>query len=244
MNFLDIIKKFNMNNISNYYEITNKNKTLQIMSSYVHESFVILTLEYYEVIIVNINDLEELILAFLNNNITKIYNYKKYYAVTTYKEFNFCLSSQYTDDCYISFNINMKNLFFNDPMLVEKNNGFFKLLNTDIYIFTAFRYIFDSKNWNIVSLYKKLDNYLFNKYKYKLQFKNYEDKIILEDNLEQYISSYIGSSQLTDNSTLFKSLIVRINFSKEQFNNIVLRLKNEAAFDILNINQFRKDNHE
>jgi len=131
MNFVNIIKKFNINKVDNYYEITNKNKILQMMPSYVHENFIILTLKYDTIIIVNINDLEELILAFLNDNIAKIHNYKKYYVIT-HEEFNSCLSARYKDDCYISFNINMKNLFFDDPILIEKNDNFFKLLNTDI----------------------------------------------------------------------------------------------------------------
>jgi len=239
MNFVDIIEKFNFNKNDNFYEIINNNKILQIMPSYVHENFIILTLKYDKIIIVNINDLEELILAFLNDNISQIYSYEKYYIMTQ-TEFNFCLLSKYTNDRCFLLNVDMEHLFFNDSILIERNNGFFKLLNTNTYIFTSFKYIFDPKNWDIVSLYNKLDNYLHNKYKYALMFKNYKNEIILKN--DPYYLPYINfSSPIINNElTPFNGLYVHINFTKKQFNNIVSRLKNETIFDILNINRFRR----
>ena len=79
MNFVDIIKKFNINNIDNYYEIANKEYHFRIMPSYVYNDIIITTIykkdineDINTVNIIYITDLEKLILAFIEKKYIKL----------------------------------------------------------------------------------------------------------------------------------------------------------------------------
>ena len=235
MNFLDIIKKFNINNIDNYYEMTNEEYHFRIMPSYVYQDIIIVAIykeDINTVNIIHINDLEKLILAFIEKKYIKLQeffdeqsylNNRKYYLVS---KSEFLYSFTHKDPIIISIDsiIPPIDIFKNEFIILENDNNFYKMPNTNVYIYCQFRYLFDSENWDILSMYQNLDKYL-----------NYNLDLIFINSYEHHyihILKYLKDIQ-------FLELI--INFSREQFNDITSRLKNETILDILNINCFRKD---
>ena len=220
MNFLDIIKEFNGEVIhkSDIYYITDKyNNIYYFRLSYTYQNLLISNIEFnryycYINIIIHINDLKESILNFLNNNVYYFYEYKKYVFIP----------SKYltpTNDKYIQVSTLNKtcDIFNKDLIILEFDNGFYKLPNTDLYIYTTFEYTFHIDNFNIISILKYFKKHLKSNWTHKKIYQeNYSyDKIIV-------------------------AVDITIFFNKEEFNDITARLKNETIFDILNISQFKK----
>ena len=236
MNFVNIIKKFNMNNIDNYYKMTNKNKTLLIMPSYAYQSLIIVTIYrkrtvmkgiYTKQVIafkaIHINDLEKLILAFIESKWTQIIKYlgsSKYFIILKSSFLNSLISDKPVP--LFHYIISFDEIMNKEIIILEFNNGFYKLPNTNTYIYAQFQYLFNINDWDIISMYKNLYQYIA-EYEYILDLIDSNGNICLPENLND-----------------IESLHLQINFSRKQFNDITSRLG--TIFDILNINQFRKDN--
>jgi len=238
MNFVDIIKNFNFSKIDNYYEMTNEEYHFRIMPSYAYKGIIIVAMydeEVDTINIININDLEKLILAFIGKEYIKLQewfdtqsylNNRKYYLISE-DVFLYSFINKYPLLISIDSISPLIDIFNNDFIILENDNNFYKIPNTDIYIYLQFRYLFDSKNWDIISMYQNLREYL-NKYDFDLSLINSNDP-----DLYDYINilKYLKDIQFLE---------LRINFNRKQFNDITARLKNETILDILNINQFRR----
>jgi len=258
MNFVDIIEKFNINKVDNYYEITNKeyhfninrvNNYYQITNekyhfiiipSYVYQDLIVVAMyeeDVNTVNIIHIKDLEKLILAFIEKKYIKLQEYfdkqnylnnRKYYLISgnefLHSFINICPLIISIDNIVTSIDI-----FNNEFIILEKDNNFYKIPNTDIYIYCQFQYLFDSKNWDITFMYQNLDEYL-----------NYDLDLDLDIELDLIGSDVDDYIPILEELKDIEFLEMRINFNRKQFNNITARLKNETIFDILNINQFRR----
>jgi len=224
MNFVDIIKEFNGKVIHKsdiYYITDNNNGICYFRQSYIYQDLLILRIEYNQYYfnnIIHINNLKESILNFLSSN---------FYYFCKYKKYAFIPSKYLTpaNDKYIHIPFSSKNcnIFNTDLIILEFNNGFYKLPNTDLYVYTTFEHTFYIDDFNIIPLFKHLEVYLKSDgtWTYILSDKNYQTINNLYD--EKLFSLYIV-----------------ISFNKEEFNNVTSRLKNENILDILNINQFRR----
>jgi len=218
MNFLDIIKEFNgkvLHESDIYYIVDKHDNNCYFRQSYLHQELLIVKIEYrkyyYINSIIHIDDLREAILNFFNSNVYYFYKYYKYIYVP----------SKYitpANDKYINVSTLGKDcdILNTDLIILEFDNGFYKLPNTDIYIYTLFKYTFHMDDFNIIPLLKYFKRYLKHHWSHN---KNY---------------------QRINNSDELVSVDVTIFFNKEEFNDITSRLKNETIFDILNINKFRR----